>query len=134
MKQIEMLIDSEKEILILTVTGNPDADDYKEVIQEALDKHPQKHIVWDHTEADLSNLSSNDLEEIMRFVINHPNTRVMEKIAMILPSDLSYGLGRMFEIFGELQGKPWDIQPFRSSAAAFQWIGIEDIRTSHKGS
>ena len=129
MKQIKRQADIEKSIIVITVIGNPNVDEYKKVIMEVLDKCTPKLHVWDYTAADLSALSSQDLEEIMRFTISHPNSNIIEKVALILPADLSYGLGRMFEVFGEMQGKPFELDPFRNAEKAFQWIGVEDFRT-----
>ena len=128
MKQIKIQSDIEKNIIIFTVIGNPNVDDYKKVIMEVLDKCPPKLHVCDYAAADLFALSSRDLEGIMHFTLSHPNTSIIEKVALILPTDLSYGLGRMFKVFGEMQGKPFELEPFRNAEEAFQWIGVEDIR------
>lgn len=128
MKQIKKQIDIKKSIIVFTVKGSTTIDDYKKIIKDVLDNFPPKLHVWDFITADLSVLPNQDLEEIMRFTLSQPNTHVIEKIAIIVPTDLSYGLGRMFEVFGEIQEKPWDLEPFRSAEKAFQWIGVNDIR------
>lgn len=128
MKQIKIQVDREKNIIIATVIGSPNVDDYKKVIKEELDKCPPKLHVWDYAAADLSVLFSQELEEIMRFALSHPNTSIIEKVALILTEDLSFGLGRMLDVFGEMQGKPFELELFRNTEEAFQWIGVEDIR------
>lgn len=128
MKQIKKCIDEEKNIIVLTVIGCPNADDYIKEINDTLEKYPQKFTVCDYTEADLSGLSAKELERIKGIAICHPNTHVMKKVALILPSDLAYGLGRMFQMIGVVQDNPWELMPFRNTEDAFQWIGVNDIR------
>jgi len=127
-EQIKIIFDSEKQILINTVEGSPTADDYMLSIKSSLDKHPMKYLVWDYTKAVLSGLTNQDLKNIMHFAVSHPNTHIHVKVALILPTDLAYGLGRMFAVYGEIDNAPWKILPFRSAEEAFDWLGVPDIR------
>ena len=132
MDLINTVYDSEKQILINTVSGVPDADYYMRSIKVNLDENPLKFVVWDYIAADLSGMTNQDFQNVMSFSVKHPNSYIHEKVALILPTDLSYGLGRMFEAFGENHGAPWQLKPFRSAEEAFRWIDVPDIRKTEK--
>jgi hypothetical protein len=128
MDQIKTIADSVKQILISTVIGAPTAESYIKSIKSNLDENPMKYVVWDYAKADLSGLTNQELENVMNFSVRHPNSHMHKKVALILPTDLSFGLGRMFEVFGSMSDAPWELKAFRSAEEAFRWLGVQDIR------
>ena len=128
MNKINTTVDLNKQLIVNTVSGYHTPYEYMKRIQQNLDNNPMKYALWDYSNADLSNLTNENLTELMQFTVDHPNTHVLKKVALVLPSDLSYGLGRMFETFGEIENAPWEIRPFRSMEEAFLWLGVQDIR------
>jgi len=55
------------------------------------------------------------------------NSTATPKVAVIAPSDLSFGLARMYEAFSNII--PWDFVVFRSVDAALAWLGLPDNLT-----
>ncbi len=130
MDEIKTKKDREKHITVHTVSGYLNADYYIEKIEYNLDKTPTKYVVWDFSNADISNLTSDDLKRFIEISTTHPNAHILKKIAKILPNDLSFGLGRMFEIYNNIQGTVYESRPFRKAEDAFKWLGVPDIRKS----
>ncbi|MBN2452601.1 MAG: hypothetical protein JXR77_19615 [Lentisphaeria bacterium] len=44
------------------------------------------------------------------------------KVAVIAPTDLSFGLARMYEVFSD--SLPWEFAVFRDGEAARAWLGV----------
>ena len=54
---------------------------------------------------------------------------VRPKIAIIAPSDIGFGMSRMYEIYSDVI--PWDLVVFRSVESALAWLGLpEDFMDS----
>lgn len=126
-KAIQTTFDREKELILVTVYGDPTAAEYIAAIDYSLTTDPLRLVAWDYTRADLSQLSVEGLRSVMKASLEHPNTNVLERIALILPTDLSFGIGRIFMTYGELEDAPWELNAFRDRREAFAWLGVDDI-------
>lgn len=125
-KEITTTINKDRQVIINTVTGSPLATDYLHVTSSYMNKIPVKNIVWDFSSADLSGLTNDEIREIVHLSATHPNTQKFEKLAFILPSDLAFGLGRVFKAYGAIASAKWDLELFREKDDAFQWLQNQD--------
>ena len=75
--------------------------------------------LWDLCEVDLSGISVMDIREIAGFRRQYTSTRAGEKVVLVAPKDLEYGLSRMFQISCEEQVR---IFVCRSIAEAEEWL------------
>jgi hypothetical protein len=78
--------------------------------------------LWDFTEADPSSLDSETLEQMARHSLRFPPGVRDVRVALVAPSDLGYGLARMFEAFSNGVAA---ITPrvFHSVEEAEAWLG-----------
>jgi len=82
-----------------------------------------KFILWDFTQADLSKITTNQFQNMAEVVKSRSDIRKGGKSALVFSRDLEYGLGRMFEMFSQIEGTQFEFRSFRSLSEAKQWLG-----------
>ena len=125
---IESRIIPEMHTILRTVTGSLSPADIDNAIAETL-HHPAfekgMHVIWELSDADISNVQSDELLEIIEVIRNSVEQRGSHyKIAVVANSNLAFGISRMFEGFGG--GLPLAIGIHRSMEAACRWIRGEE--------
>ena len=83
-----------------------------------------KNTLWDFTKADISKITTSDYQEIAKAAGKYAHLRKGGRTAFVLPKDISYGLGRMFETFAEIENIPYEIRSFRGINDAREWLGV----------
>ena len=79
------------------------------------------HAIWNLTCADIHHLSESDMLEVIAHMVASSKKRgAAYKVAIVAPSDVNFGLSRMFEAHGSQL--PIAISIFRSMEHARQWI------------
>jgi len=78
-----------------------------------------RNIVTDLTDADFTGLTTQELAAYGRLIHRQLNGKRI-RLAIIAPSQLSYGLARMFEAFSDLD----TIMVFSTRDEAWNWLGI----------
>jgi len=81
-----------------------------------------KNTLWDFTKADMSKITTGEYRDIANVAAKFAHLREGGKAALVLPKDLSYGLGRMFETFSEIENIPYEIRSFRGIDEAREWL------------
>jgi hypothetical protein len=125
---IEYKIFPDLKLIAIRQTGAISNDDFLNTYKSLYDD-PKFNINYDRL-VDLraaisTERSTNTLHEYTDFVrdqFNAANPSVCPKFAIVAPSDLTYGLSRMFKAFS--QDLKWDIQSFRTIEEAFDWLDI----------
>ena len=51
------------------------------------------------------------------------STTARPKVAVVAPKDISFGLARMYEVFGDVS---WEFEVFRTADAALAWLGLSE--------
>jgi hypothetical protein len=123
---IETQVDREQDYTIYTVHGDFTADQIGRAIQIFFDGNMTTLTLWDFTDAEFGNISGAIPQQVAGLSQQFEGKRVPgAKTAMVFTKDVGYGLGRMFEMFRELQDSQTDYRTFRSRAEALRWLGIE---------
>ncbi|MFC1884548.1 hypothetical protein ACFL2O_07245 [Thermodesulfobacteriota bacterium] len=81
-------------------------------------------ILWDFREADLSKIKTEEFAELARLIKRKADLRQGGKTALVFKRDLEFGLGRMFEVFSELEDLSFEFMSFRSIEEAREWLGV----------
>ena len=121
---IESTVNQDLNTILRTVTGELVLPDLKQAFTEST-LHPDfktnMHVIWDLTNADLSKSSSTEIIGAIEFIRSSSENRGTDyKIVIVAPDDLSFGMSRMFEAFGnEL---PISIHVLRNINDAYQCI------------
>jgi ribosome biogenesis protein Nip4 len=81
-------------------------------------------ILWDFTEANLSDISKEEFEEIAVAAKKRSYVRAGGKTAFVFSEDLGYGIGRMYQALSELEEIEYECMGFRKIEEAKKWLGI----------
>lgn len=125
---IEFNISPEYNLIIIVHTGTIKDDEflafYKSLFKsDSFD--PSMNLLVDLRETDSTPRTSDALHQFAEFarrILGDTATR--QKVAVVAPNDISFGLARMCEVFSV--DLPWDFVVFRSIDAALVWIGAPE--------
>jgi hypothetical protein len=110
----------------VVLAGRLSVEDLEAAFLEMLE-HPQFRpgmpIIWDLRTATLVTLSTEHLRRLSGRVSTQRARRGTGKAAIVVGSDVDYGLMRQFEVLSE--GVPRQLMVFRELAAAEAWLGAD---------
>ena len=119
---VEFESDQSIDLTIVTITGVPTFDEILAVVETFYGGQPTKKVIWNWGESDPSQLTPTDLERLANLPVRHSGLRQDGKTAMVAPDDLSFGISRMFETFGEPESLPFTLKVFHNLGDALKWI------------
>ena len=114
--------DSKRNLTIYTCRGQISVDEIKKKVKSFYEDAPSQNVIWDFTEADLSSITADEIRALASGVKKLAHSREGGKTAIVAPEDISYGFGRMYQIFAEIYAQIADIQVFRSRSEAERWL------------
>ena len=129
MGSIETNIDLQQELSVVSATGTLTAREIGEVIDAYYAGVWTRLILWDFSSADLSRIKTEEVASLVQSTLRYSDRRKDGRTALLLPSDLAFGMGRMFEMLADLQGdSPTTVQyrSFRDRSEAFAWLQGSD--------
>jgi hypothetical protein len=89
---------------------------------------PTKKVVWNWGVCDCRQLSVIDVEKLASLPSRNSDLRKGGKTAMVAPKDLSFGISRMFQTFGDMKGLPFAVEVFHNIGDAMQWLAEPDVK------
>lgn len=123
---IETRYDFDRAFASIEITGSLSTDEAIAAIEAFYAQKVPQLLLIDFSETDISQISEVHLFEIAKAVGKHANRRRGGKTAMVVPTDLKYGMGRMLEAFYESEVSTIDARSFRALDEARQWLGITE--------
>jgi hypothetical protein len=120
---VEYESDPSLDLTIATIKGTPTLDEIVSAVKSFYGSQPTKKVIWNWTGSDPSRLTTLDLEQLASFPARYSDLRKGGKTAMVAPDDLSFGISRMFQTFGDMKGLPFSVRVFHSLGEAFAWLG-----------
>ena len=100
--KFEILCDEQQGLFIAQTEGPIQLEDEELMIMGIL-AHPQWssdfNLLFDHTESTLEHLLAIDIQKLSDLIKSYSAELQISKLAMVLSSDLNYGLGRMLEAY-----------------------------------
>ena len=125
MDKIQTLIDDSKNLTIFTLTGVVTLDDILKQVEKYYSGKTTLYAIWDISEADVSNISNEDIANIAEFGLKFAGARRGGKSAFIASEDFGYGISRVFGAVSELKNMPIEISSFRNINDAKKWLGVD---------
>ena len=113
-------IDKERRLVLSTASGvfsRTDAQGHMERLVKDPDFDPSFSQISDFTQVTEFSISVEEIQELARRSVFSPQSRR----AFIAPTDLAYGLGRMYEMLRENEGE-MGIRIFRTLEDALDWV------------
>jgi plasmid stabilization system protein ParE len=114
--------DIKRNSTIYTCKGQISVDEIGKKVKSFYEGTPSRNVIWDFTEADLSSITADEIRALASGVERLAHSREGGKTAIVVPEDISYGFGRMYQIFAEIYAQIADIQVFRSRSEAEHWF------------
>ncbi len=114
--------DIKRNLTIYTCKGQISVDEIGKKVKSFYEGTPSRNVIWDFTEADLSSITADEISALASGVKRLAHSREGGKTAIMAPEDISYGFGRMYQIFAEIYAQIADIGVFRSKLEAERWL------------
>jgi hypothetical protein len=125
MATIKTVVDPQNDLSIFTVDGDLTADEIIDRVEEYYTKHPSRLILWIMGDADISTLTSEDIERIIQTAKKHSGKRQEGKTAIVGSKDVEYGMARMYEALTGFENLPYEYRAFKDIGEAKEWLGVE---------
>jgi len=119
-------VESESDLTVFTVVGEVTASDARNAIQKFYEGNVTLNVLWDLTKSDVSKLSADDVHSIAHTPRKYAEMRKGGKTAIVAPTDIAFGLTRMYEFMTEIQNYSFNTQAFRTTQEAYRWLLEED--------
>ena len=121
---IEFSYDKERNLRQQIVTGSIVMDEFIAELRKIYasgDVPVRANVIWDLSQADVSQVSRDDVRQLATFVQSAWRSESEFKAAIFVGSDLVFGMSRMYEQLLGLFNQD-NIRIFRSESEAWEWM------------
>jgi len=126
MATVEINNDRLNDLTVFTVHGDLCSDELIHHIKDFYAGNPTKLVLWDGTDGSQGNIATRELKKVFDEMIRYSVKRKNGKTAFVAGFDVDYGIGRMYEAYGECEHVPVAYRVFRSTEEALQWLGVKE--------
>lgn len=112
----------ENQVVINKAVGEVRFEDIGEFIIANVDSWKGKSVIWDLTEMDFHDISSDEIRLFMSKMAPFSSKRTKEKTAIIAPQDVQYGMMRVFESYAEYESVQVYLRICRSMDEGKNWL------------
>lgn len=128
MSTVTIQIDTQRSLVIVTPSKSITVDEACSAIKEMIqrpDFRPSMPSIWDLRYTELMHINGQDIGTLSKVAEELKEQRGAARMAVIVGSSLSYGLGRMFELLNETTHL--EARVFRSMEQGEQWALNKEI-------
>jgi hypothetical protein len=121
---MEFAIQYNEEFFEIRTSGDAEFQKFRDIL-EALVNHdrwePGKSFLMNHTELNPGTLTLDHMRSIAEFNAQYSAKMGLSRCALLVTSDVAYGMGRVWEAFVE---EKWNVTEklFRSRDEAIEWL------------
>jgi hypothetical protein len=119
---VETNMDTAGDITEHVVTGRANEEEFFEAEQRFYREGPTLYQLWDLTGCDLSGITISGLRSFVALAARLGQVRPEGRTAIVVESDLQFGLARMSEAFGDLVSLPFALRVFKDRGEALAWL------------
>ena len=125
MGQARIKIDIVDTIAVITLSGPIQADEIIKTLDSLFQKaeYVSGCSVWDFRKAQ-GESTFNEIRKIAQFAGEHRGSRPEGRVALVVSSELHFGLSRIYQALTE--GLPFHIEIFKSFGQALSWAKASD--------
>ena len=127
MAQIETKKSEKHDLTLYTIKGEVNGDEIIEKIRQELTEKHTSLIIWDFSGVEQVDLPIEKMYQILTIGKKLSEIRKFGKTAIVVPQDLGFGLGRMYEAYSEIEVFPTENRAFRTMEQACEWLGISSL-------
>lgn len=122
MANINIKIDTGKDLTTFTVEGVLTAAEILQYSSEYYEKSPTKYVLWDATAGSVSKITNEEFSKIAKYMKKYTKKRAGGKTALVGRFDIDFGLARQYGAYAEIEQLPVEYQIFRSVEEAMKWL------------
>ena len=117
-------IESTAGVTIVRFSKMPEFEDLCDAIDDVTENYPSELRLWDLSSG--LNLTNSQIEQLAKY--GKSKFRIPSKVAIVAPTDLAYGLLRMYDVYR--QDELAEVMVFRTEQEARVWLNspINDPR------
>lgn len=115
-------LDKERNLTTYLCSGQVTMDEIREQLLAFYGGRPTLNTIWDYSEADVSVLSREDIENIAKFVKTAAHSRDGGKTALVFPPAMLMDMGPLLEGISEIEVPDAKIKIHQDIQAALDWI------------
>lgn len=130
MTEFNILIDSARDLTRIEFSGNVTDATISQATKSFYETEITTNVLWDFSNCDVSDLSSNDFTRLIEFAKSYARQRINGKSALVGSDDLAFGLGRMILTMAAFHDYPVESQVFRTVAEALDWLDDDENGSS----
>jgi hypothetical protein len=119
---IETYLDENSNLTSYIVQGTLLTDQIIATIHEFYSEKPTKYVLWNFSQAQTSQISSNDVKEIVKIVTKYADRNIVLKTALVFSEDSAFGVGRMFETLAGMEETPQQFMAYLNADDAYKWL------------
>lgn len=117
---IATTIDLEGQLTTFKAEGMLSLDEIKQAISAYYQGDVTRMVLWDLRNASLNNLTSQDVQSLVKFLEQRGSVRQGGLTALVATEDAEFGMLRMGEAYAN--GVPFRLGVFRSLDKAHEWL------------
>jgi hypothetical protein len=118
----ETYLDENSNLTSYIVQGTLLTDQIIATIHEFYSEKPTKYVLWNFSQAQTSQISSNDVKEIVKIVTKYADRNIVLKTALVFSEDGAFGVGRMFETLAGMEETPQQFMAYLNADDAYKWL------------
>jgi hypothetical protein len=121
------------DLTIHSIHGKVTAKELSEKIESFYAVNPTRLALWDFSEADLKEITAEDIRTLAEFTQRFLPLRGQGKTALVFSTDFTFGLGRMYDITQNLGKSDVVHRSFRNKNEALEWLNEAEKSRRMKG-
>jgi hypothetical protein len=122
--EIETSIDNQLDLTVHIVSGDLTTQEILDKLEIYYQGKTTKRILWDLSNATWANITSDDLRRTVAKAKKY--SRKGGKTAWVFAKDVDFGIGRMLEVFGEIEAYDYVFCSFRNKEEARKWLDTHE--------
>jgi len=111
-----------RNLTIFKATGMLEFEEVILVLRDFYSDEPTANVLVDLSKLPTVQVSAKEIQALAVFQPRFEGKRVPGKTAILAPSELMFGLAKMFEAQSGIQNAPHSVRVFKSIASAISWI------------
>ena len=123
----EKIVDKDKKLTTITVSGESDFDELMIVLKSFLSDNKTEHLLLDLSDSFLDDITYDHVVDLCKYAAHRDNgkSRINGKTALVSSSNLQFEIGQMFKSYFEVENSDINVAVFRSLEEALSWLEEE---------
>ena len=126
MSTITISHDYSNSLTHVEVVGELDHHDVLPVLRDCYEEKSSSLFIWDFSKGNLKEITADDLRKLAHIAQEFGPNQITGKTALVMEKRANFGVGRMFEVYAESQGLPYEIRTFYTEEKALEWLDLKN--------